>query len=222
MQRYTAIKILVIGSFLLINLEIVGQTGKCNLSPKDYEDAGYQIKDIRVDTPLGWLFGSVGEQIQEVLTDPNMPVKENTPFKKDPYNASYLFLRGRFPELTVSKTERIKVRISKPSLADCDDQAKALSVVYRVYTFSTSYYLVRAFETGRRDELKRSVIDASGTQALAHYFPQPEVGYDRSRAIYGGSKVSIEQPGGFLDKINLVGSGSSSSAVGIAEGSGVK
>ncbi|HTG93878.1 MAG TPA: hypothetical protein VL866_14900 [Pyrinomonadaceae bacterium] len=205
---------------LLLTIEAVGQSLKCEKDLNAYQDESYRIKEVRVDTPLQWLFGSVEKEITEILTDPNMPLKKDDNFNKETFNNGYEFLRTHFVPLTVSKSERLKVRISKPGLADCDDQAKTLAVVYHVYTFSSSPYLMRAFDTGRKEELKRSVVDANGTNALANYFPQPQIGYDRSRAIFAGSKVSLKQPGTFLDVISLTGTGSSSSAVGIAEASG--
>ena len=195
---------------------------KCNLTAQDYQDQNYVIRDVRFDTPLEWLFGSVGDEVKQLLTSPDMPVRAGKVFVKADFNNSFEFVRRHFPELTVSRSQRVRIRIAKPGLENCDAQAKSLDVVYHVYTLGFSYYLTRAFETGGKDEVNRSVIETSATRTLAHYFPVPYGGYNRSRNIFGGSSVSIKQPGGILEKIDLEGSGSSSSAVGRAEGSGTQ
>ena len=221
--------VFVILALVFLPPAVAAQTagsGKCTLSPDDYQREKYVISNVRLDTPLDWLFGSISEQIKQVLASPDMPVKVGKAFVKGDYFASFIFVKQHFPELTVSKAQRVGVRLARPGLANCNDQAKTLDIVYHVYTFGFPYYLSRAFETGAKtevsrkgtNEVSRSVVDASATETLAHYFPVPYAGYNRSRAIYGGSSVSLQQPGGLLNNIELEGSGSSSSAVGRAEG----
>ena len=218
-------KILAVVIFVLLSAigSADGETQlKCDLTPQDYQDRNYAVREVRFDTPLEWLFGSIKEELKDLLLDPEMPIKPGKTFLKGDFNDSLLFVRSHFPELTVTRAERVKVRIAKPGLANCDEQAKSLDVVYHVYTLGFSYYLTRAFETGAKDEVKRSVVETSATKALANYFPSPFGGYNRSRSLFGGTKVSIKQPGGLLDNIILEGSGSSSSAVGLAEGDGFR
>ncbi len=218
-------KILAVAIFLLLSAIgfADGETQlKCDLTPQDYQDRNYSVRDVRFDTPLEWLFGSIKEELKDLLSDPEMPIKPGKAFLKADFNDSFLFVRGHFPELTVTRAERVKVRIAKPGLANCDEQAKSLDVVYHVYTLGFSYYLTRAFETGAKDEVKRSVVETAATKVLASYFPSPYGGYNRSRGLFGGTTVSIKQPGGLLNDIVLEGSGSSSSAVGRAEGNGFR
>jgi len=137
---------------------------KCDLTPQDYQDRNYAVREVRFDTPLEWLFGSIKEGLKDLLLDPEMPIKPGKAFLKADFNDSLLFVRSHFPELTVTRAERVKVRIAKPGLANCDEQAKSLDVVYHVYTFGFSYYLTRAFETGAKDEVKRSVVETSATK----------------------------------------------------------
>ena len=206
--------------FFLMGAPAFAETGKCERDPSFYEKENYSIKAVRVDTPLGWLFGSVEEEIQAVLESPDMPIKKGDAFHKDAFNRSFEVLVRQFPELTVSRFDRIRVRISKPGLADCDSTSRSLTVVYHVYTFGFSEYLTRAFETGRKDELKRSVVDTPATKTLADLLPQPFAGYNRSRAIFAGGSISPKLPDKYFDTLSFEGSGSSSSAVARAEGSG--
>lgn len=211
--------VLVLATLLIAASPGFAQAGKCDKDPDSYQSEKYSVRQVRIETPLEWLFGSVEEEIQDALSAPDMPIKEGQAFMKADFNRSFEILVKHFLELTVSRAERIRVRISRPGLANCDETTKSLDVVFHVYTFAFSHYLTRAFETGRKEEMKRSVVDTPATRRLADYFPQPFVGYNRSRAIFAGSKLSIRQ-GRLLDNIALEGSGSSSSAVALAEGSG--
>ncbi len=195
---------------------------KCTEAPEFYETAKYTVSDVRIDSPLRWLFGSVDQTLKDLTSDPSMPIKKGQTFRKADSDAGFIRVVERFPELTVSRVDRIAVRIARPALEKCDAQAKTLAVVYKVYSIGFSYYLSRAFETGQKEEVKRSVVDTPATETLSNYFPQPFVGYDRSRNPYGGSKLTIKQPQGLLDTISINGSGSSRSSEGEAVAEGVK
>ena len=203
---------LVLLLFLVLHSSVSSaqQGGRCDQSPRSYE--GYTVHDVRIDTPLAWLFGSVEKKLQDILADPSMPIKKGNLYRKADSDAGFIKLTEKFPELTVSPIDRVAVRVAKPALQNCDAQARTLDVVYHVYTFGFSYYLSRAFESGRKEEVKRTVVDTQATQRLANYFPQPFVGYNRSRHLFGGTKLSIKQPGGLLNTISLDASGSSSSS----------
>jgi hypothetical protein len=149
-----------------------------------------------------------------------MPIRKGALFRKIDEDEGFIKVKESFPELTVGPLDRIAVRIAKPTLQNCDAQAKTLDVVYRVYTLSFSYYLSRVFESYRKDEVKRSVIETHATQLLAKYFPQPVFGYNRTRNPFGGSKLTINRPAELLDKIVLDVSGSSRSLAADADAVG--
>ena len=193
---------------------------KCGESPEFYEAQNYSVREVKIETPLDWLLGSVDRKLTEMLSSPAMPIKKGDAYRKANVDAGFIRLKDSFPELTVNPEEHVAVRIAKPGLGNCNAQTKMLDVVYHVYTFSFSYYLSRVFEKGRTDAVKRSVIDTAATELLANYFPQPFVGYNRSRSVFGGSNLTIKQPVGPLDKIALMASGSSESAEAQATGAG--
>jgi hypothetical protein len=178
------------------------------------------VHDVRIDSPLGWLFGSVDEKLKAIISDPSMPIKKGAAFRKFDEDEGFIKVKESFPDLTVSPVDRIAVRVAKPTLQNCDEQAKTLDVVYRVYTIGFSNYLSRAFETGKKEEIKRSVVDTHATEVLANYFPQPFAGYNRTRKLFGGTKLSIKQPSGPLQKISLEASGSSNGSEEKAEATG--
>src|SRR5437868_3570246 len=59
------------------------------------------------------------------------------------------------------------------------------------------------FDGGNRDDVKRSVVDTNATEALANYFPQPLAGFNRSRNPFAGTKLTINEPAGLLEKVSV-------------------
>jgi len=189
--------------------------GKCLRAAKEYD--GYEVVDVRIDSPLGWLFPSVTQRLNELLADPEIPLKKGQRFSRDDFYAGFIFLSRKFPALQVNPFNRVAVRLAGPILTDCDDVKRTLIAVYGVYNLGIPDLLTSSFE--RRDEelAARSVVETPATKRLANFFPQPFIGYNRSRDLFGGTKLTINQPGGIFDKITLNASGSASSLVARAE-----
>jgi hypothetical protein len=189
--------------------------GKCLRPAKEYD--GYKVADVRIDSPLGWLFPSVTQRLNELLADPQMPLKKGERFSRDDFYAGFIFLNTNFPALQVNPFNRVAVRLAGPSLADCDEGKRTLIAVYRVYHLGVPDLLTSSFE--RRDEelATRSVVETPATERLANFFPQPFTGYNRSRDLFGGARLTINQPGDIFDKITLNASGSASSLFARAE-----
>jgi hypothetical protein len=147
-----------------------GAGNKCVEPANFYEDNSYTVREVRIDSPLGWLFGSVDRKLSEILDDPAMPIKKGIRFRKQDEDAGFIRVKEKFPELTVSKTNRFAFRLARPTLENCDKTAAKLDVVYRVYTFGFSNFLSPLFDGGNRDDVKRAVVDTPATQVLAKYF----------------------------------------------------
>ena len=190
------------------------EPGSCRETPDFYEHADYVVHRVRIETPLSWLTG-VGKSIDDLLA--GLPITRGERFRKEDYQSGFLELSRRFPELRVSPSSRLAVRIERPSLERCDSASRTLDVVYHAYTLGFAPYLSRVFER-KNDELSRSVIETPGTRRLARFFFQPFIGYESARRIYGGSSLSITPgrsgnlSGNLLDRINLSGFGSVTSA----------
>lgn len=176
---------------------------KCTEPAKFYEDHGYSVREVRIDSPLGWLFGSVEKKLGEIINDPSMPIRKGMPFRKQDEDEGFLRVKEKFPELTVSQSNRIAFRLARPTLENCDTSAAKLDVVYRVYNFGYSPFLSPLFDAGNRDDVRRSVVDTDATEALANYFPQPLAGFNRARNPYAGTMLTINQPAGLLEKLSL-------------------
>jgi hypothetical protein len=183
---------------------------KCKDNPADYEAAKYTVRRVRIDAPLGWLFGSVRSAAAEILTDKDMPIKADDQFTKQAFDDGFIFVNNKFNPLRLARGTRFAARAAYPGIENCD--ANQLDVVYRVYSFSFSSYLIRTFELGGKQEEARAVPETDETRRLSRFFLQPSAGYNRSRAIYGGASLSAEMPSGFIKSLTLKASGSSSSS----------
>ena len=183
---------------------------KCTGEPKDYESAGYTVRLVRIDSPLGWLFGSVKSAGAEILKAKEMPIKAGDPFTKQAYDDGFIFVNNRFDPLRGEDGARFAARAAYPDIENCD--AGHLDVVYRVYSLSFSTYLIRTYELGGKQEVARAVPNTNATRRLARFFIQPYAGYNRSRSVFGGASLSTEIPSGLIKSLTLNASGSSSSS----------
>ena len=224
MEGRSARKVIVCLLLLLaLSHTLAAQTappGKCQRDPADYN--GYTVRAVRLDAPLGWLFPSVTQQLNTLLSDPGLPLKQGDPFDKGKYFASFEFLRQQFPALQVNPLNRVAVRLAAPRLANCDEQQRTLETVYSVYHLALPEFLSSSFEPPPDAQNARAVADTAATRRLANYFPQPFLGYNRARAGFGGTKLTINQPGYLFDKLTLEGSGSVTGLVTRAELQGAR
>lgn len=193
------------------------QKQPCPLSPFHYELAGYVVKSIRIETPLDFL-GVVRrplelklQESQTILTGQNKGLKVGNKFSNLGYTELLADLTTR--NGTLEPGERFKFVTTLPSLRSCDENAKTLEVVYWVVTSGPISYLVGFFEK-RHDRLTREFAPGAFSRLKGKLLPQPYGGYNRSRAMFAGSKASYRFANDIINKIDLGGSGSSSSATG--------
>lgn len=211
--------------FCLLYLPLISsaqtrQLSQCSEPASFYESDGYRVREIRIDAPLEWLLGSVNERLTSLIADPAMPLKKGEVFRKTAADAALLDVTNNFPELRVSSANRLAFRIVRPNLENCNAQTKTLDVVYRAYTVGFPSYLTRSFERNPQKESPRSVVETPTTRRLSNYLIQPYLGYNRSRRMFGGTKLNIDRPMKLIDKISLDAAGSSSSLTARAEALG--
>lgn len=152
--------------------------------------AGYKVGEVRISSPLRGIFSSVDETLKELLMSSEMPVKAGQDFQKSAARAGFSWLKQHFPALQTTPQARVAARFSGYTIENCDEVAKRLDVVYKIYSFEPAYYLSRSFEINKERNLKRTVAKTDATQNLARYFIQPIVGYDQSRKLVAGAKFT--------------------------------
>jgi hypothetical protein len=196
---------------------IVKVTGPCRMSAARYEEEGYSVKDIRVETPLDFI-GAVKRpleaQLKESLTSlqsSHRGLKEGQRFS----NAGYTDLRSELTLRigTLEPGERFKFVGTVPSLQSCDAGAKTLEVVFRVVTTGPISYVAGIFEK-RHDRVTRELAPGAFSRLTGKFLPQPFMGYNRSRGLFGGTKASYKFEDDFINKLDMSVSGSGSSATG--------
>ncbi|MGI8735318.1 MAG: hypothetical protein ACR2LM_18690 [Pyrinomonadaceae bacterium] len=165
----------------------------CPLNADHYEREGYSVKSIRIETPLDFL-GVVRrplevklQESQTILAGQNKGLKIGEKFS----NLGYIELLADLTNRngTLEPGERFKFVTTLPSLRACDANAKTLEVVYWVVTSGPISYLVGFFEK-RHDRLTREFAPGAFSRLKGKLLPQPYGGYNRSRAIFGGTKAS--------------------------------
>lgn len=180
---------------------------------KEVYERDYRVNEVRIDLPLGWLFSAIGQQRQTLLASPDMPIKKGDPYREDNAYAGFKLVRERLPELRPFPPFRFAIRFGHPQLQNCNKSTQTLDVVYRIYAFAPAEYLSQTLERGRKEEVHRAVTETTGTKRLADYFVQPAVDYNRASGLVGGTKLTIKQPGGLLDKLKIEAAGSTSTSI---------
>jgi hypothetical protein len=218
-KSHRLIRILCTTLFLvLVSIPVVARGDACPCGPDlfCYEKHHYRVGKIRIETffdnnvPLDSIFKVqqlLFNQFAQVKTE--LALKEGELFTREAYNRSVTQLGGRLGTLNVG--ERFKLVVIEPSLKDCNASALTVDVVYRVFTTDGLSFLTASFERSN-DQISRAVlipIPGSGTNKL---LPQPYIGYNSSRGLFGGSRVAFKNTGGILNQVDLDVAGSGSSA----------
>jgi hypothetical protein len=103
-------------------------------------------------------------------------------------------------------------------LENCNVTTESLDVVYVVYSSDFLYYASRIFEKPN-DKITRSLAPGKLTNpgslinTTNKLLPQPLLGYDDARKLFGGTRLSLQSKGGFIDRMDLNLSGSQNSAL---------
>ena len=198
----------------------------CQQSDFFYEAHHYSVRKVSIETiklsnPLEFLF-----RLQSRLTaefdriKALLPLKEGQEFNDAAYSNGLTVLNSEFGELEPGV--RIKVVFQLPRVRNCDNQTDhpSLEAVYRVYIVDYRTYSSHTFE-GYLGDVTRSLLPGKISKDTGKPLPQPFVGYNRSRSVFGGARGSFNATGQRLGfkKMDFDLSGSQSSAaidVGIA------
>ena len=194
----------------------------CRKSPDAYK--GYTITEARIETPLSvktplsFFFGAQGRLQEEFASvRKQLPLKEGMPFDRALHSASIKKLFELYGEIILLPGERLRATYITYSLEGCDENARTMKVVYRIYSSDFFYYISRVFEM-RSDKITRSLapgrIAAAGAIAAAtnKILPQPFMGYNRSRGVFAGTRASFKSEGGIFDRVDMDVSASGNSA----------
>lgn len=187
----------VIALFVFLILVNSVRAQNCGNEEVFYQNNAYKIRNVKIDTPLKGILGSVEQKIKDLVNAGEMPVKKDQVFNESDLSTAKSFLFKNFPTLNADNSP-VAVRISAVALKNCDDNEKKLDIVFLVLVFRPSYYFSRTFELGKKDELKRSTVETKTTKFLQKVTLQPFIAYDRTRNFYGGANIKTELPSNSL------------------------
>ena len=191
------------------------QTDVCKNDGAFYTQHKYAVRKIIIETPLsghlplGFLFG-LESRLHGYFDSikPTLALKEGKLFSNTSYGLTTLQLAQLFGSLKPG--ERFRLAYPVAELLGCDDDVLILDVRYRVYTSDYVSFLSRAFES-QPEKLTRALLPQALTET-SKFLPAPFVGYNRSRGIFAGARLSINTQLGPIKRADLDVSGSSSSS----------
>jgi hypothetical protein len=203
---------------MLIICPAVAAANACR-DPQWYQDNHYWLQRIRIETPLQFLgpvARAVGDlksllPLRERVRGSDGRLREDGTFTVGAMNAGIPVLRDHFNPLRVSPAARVAARIiAPPHVENCDDARRSVDVVYRVYTFELVGGALPVAGGGEA-QVERSVPDTRVTRTLDRFLPTPLTGYDRSKSLYGGTRLDLRHLKGPLHtaSFNIVGSANS-------------
>ena len=189
--------------------------------PQWYQDRHYWVQRIRIETPLQFL-GQVSRAVDDLKSalplrertrGPDGGLKEEGTFTVGAMNAGIPALRDHFNPLRVSPSARVAARIiAPPQIENCNDAQQSVEVVYRVYTFEVAGGALPVSGSGDA-RVERSVPGTGVTRALDWFLPSPLTGYDRSKSLYGGTRLDLRRLKGPVQSASFNVAGSAGSLV---------
>jgi hypothetical protein len=191
---------------------------RCQQPAHFYEERRYVVRKIRVST-VADLFGVGKKQLaaelaaaQAALRPEGQGLTEGQEFKNI---TGYFALQTTLAERlqTIRPGERFKFAYVTSYLDACDDDASppTLEVVYRVFSTEPLSYVTSIAET-RFDKITRALVPQKLLGGVSEAFPEPLVGYDRSRGLFAGAHVAETFEGPLFNKFDAEVTGSGGSA----------
>ncbi len=205
-------------SLFVFGNQPINQQRKCSQDASVYEAQQYKVKAIRFTTffdektPLAFLFAVqklLNNQYQQIKTQ--LPLQEGQAFTASDYVNAQDKVRELLGEPAAG--ERIKFVYLEPSIEACDASATppTIDIVYRIFTTQGLSYLTSIFEKSP-DKFSRARLGVL-KEVANKTLPQPYLGYNKSRGLFGGARASFQANSGIFDSLDMDVSGSSSSAV---------
>lgn len=173
-----------------------------------YSHGNYTVREVRINSPIDFLH-AVARSLD--LIKPDLPLQARGIFSVELLNAGRDLIRERLKAGDAQSDQRFRVIVVIPRVEHCDETTThQLDVVYQVFTTNYNSYLSNSFEL-KRDEAERPATTAGTSEAKGFMLVKPQIGYNRTRRLFGGMQVRMQMPGGIFDTMQFAADGSSSS-----------
>ncbi len=196
--------------FFTLGVAAQGQTLTCPAEYQFLETQGFQVGEIRFDTPLSFV-GKVQSRLEQELK--SLRIQKGKPFHCSDYEAALETLSARFGSGSVHPGESFRMAVVVPELNPCTscETPPTVEVVYHIYTTDVVYYATRVFESDHT-ALTRALAPPGTLPQSGTVRPLPFIGFNRSRKFVFGSKLSYATGTGLLNSMDMDVSGSGNSA----------
>jgi len=209
---------------------IVSAAGGCGLAqspasatcapPYDIFENKYRVATVVLDTPLNFTDKIAAKLIPAVLkakldaVRDRLPIQTGQLFTCRDYEAAMDILAGVYGAGSIHPGEYFRMAVVIPEVKACENcerAAKTLEVVYHIYTSDPVYYATRVFEA-KPAAITRNLAPPGTIPTQGTLQPLPYLGFNSSRNLIFGSKLSMETGSGLLSSVEVDASGSQNSA----------
>jgi len=175
---------------------------------------GFMVKSVSIETPLQFpirwiersLLGPAIDSLDSIAQ--NLPLKPGQPFSFVNHVASLQAITDAHAQLRSG--ERVKLAVGVPRFSSCDFTARSVDVVYRVYSTEAAYFVSRLLDVPQ-DVPARELTIGKASEKDGKILPVPFVSYNHESGLFGGASASWNKRGGFLNAVDVMAGGSSSS-----------
>ena len=197
--------------FCLLAMASVIAAQVCSQPPTSdtFANDKYRVREVRIESPFDFLH-TISSSLNAIKA--KLPLRAGMPFSVSKFNDGLEVINQQLKEADTDSDQRFRLIVVRPQLEGCDEtkQPHELEVVYRVFTTNYHSYLSHSFEL-KQEEVERPVMASAASQAKGFLLVKPQIGYNRTRRLYGGTNVKLRTPGGVFDSLDFTASGSTAS-----------
>ena len=219
-MSYFAALNMATGTFLVVGCVCSQTQPSPTCAPTDVFESRYKIADVILDTPLNFTDKLASKLVPASLLAklngilPDLPITKGQVFHDGPYEATMDVLSGRYGSGSIHPGEQFRMAIVFPEVrpsAKCDPQMPTVDVIYHIYTSDPVYYATRVFEA-KPAAITRNLAPSGTIPSQGTIQPLPYLGFNSSRNLIFGSKLSMETGSGLFSSMEADVSGSQNSA----------
>lgn len=165
--------------------------------------SGFTIREVRVTTPLTlhspkadrFFFGTTATTLASLQA--SLPIQPGQRFTLAAFFAGQQQVASALDLQSLSTRQRVRVAFVVPDVEDCT--ADTLTVVYRTYSTDVFSHLSNVVEFDPA-AVSRDLVPPAAKPGRGHLIA-PVLGYDESRALFGGSRFAVDTGTSLLSKI---------------------
>ncbi|MGH9838296.1 MAG: hypothetical protein ACREEM_05895 [Blastocatellia bacterium] len=205
---FQSVSRLIIRAVLLVFagvFPVAAQSCSEPLNPAFYSKGDYRVRRVRIESPISFLH-TVRRNLD--VTRERLPLQPGGVFSADDLNAGSSLIRERAGAMELDDDKLFRVLVVVARIENCQEQQepRGLDVVYQVFSSDFNPYLSHTIEL-KQEEIERPAATAATSNSTGFLSLRPHIGYNHTRRLYGGARLSMRTPGGIFDTFHLAASG---------------